>query len=310
MTDMIHQDKIQPDFRCGYIALIGPPNAGKSTLLNALVGAKVSIVSPKVQTTRTRVLGIVTQESSQMILMDTPGLFKPKKTLERAIVRMAEQTLEEAEILAVILDVSKKTVGEEARTLIHTYLKSSGKRPVVLILNKVDLVEPARLLLISSELNGLFDFSRTFMISALHRDGIDDLLRILPSLLPAGSPLFPEDQIADMSDRLLSAEITREKLFHRLHQEIPYGLTVETDQWENFENGDLKIGQTIFVTRENYKPIILGKGGQNLKAIGQAAREELQSIFDCRVHLSLFIKVRPKWTENAEHYRLWGLDIQ
>jgi GTPase len=291
--------------RCGYVALVGPPNAGKSTLLNTLVGAKVAIVSPKVQTTRTRVLGIATEGASQLVFVDTPGIFAPKRRLERAMVAAAWEGAKEADLVVLLVDAGARLKPETLS--IAERLKESG-RPALLALNKIDTVKRPALLELSGTLNAAGGFAETFMISALTGDGVADLRRRLAALVPQGPWLFPEDQLSDMPERLLAAEITREKLFLRLQQELPYALTVETESWEEREDGSVRIAQVIYVQRDSQKPIVLGKGGSMIKAIGSAARRELTAILERTVHLSLYVKVREGWIDDPERYREWGLD--
>ncbi|CAO3445552.1 GTP-binding protein Era [Azospirillum largimobile] len=293
--------------RCGFIALVGAPNAGKSTLLNAMIGSKVSIVSPKVQTTRTRVLGITIQGDAQMIFVDTPGIFKPKRRLDRAMVAAAWQGAEDADVIGVLYDVSRRSIDEDTRSIVAR-LKEQG-REAILILNKIDLVKRDVLLGIADAFRQEGIFSDIFMVSAFTEDGVADLKQFLADRLPEGPWHFPEDQISDMPMRLLAAEITREKLFLQLHQELPYSATVETEVWEEFEDGSVKISQVIFVQRESQKAIVLGKGGQRIKALGSAARGELQGMLERRVHLILFVKVREGWVDDPERYSAWGLDF-
>ena len=293
--------------RCGFIALVGAPNAGKSTLLNAFVGSKVAIVSPKVQTTRTRVLGIALHGDSQLVFVDTPGIFQPKRRLERAMVAAAWQGAKDADLVVLLVDASDARIKPETRSIVAG-LKSGG-RPAMLALNKVDAVKRTRLLALSEELNSEGDFTATFMISALTGDGLDDLKSSLAAAVPEGPWLYPEDQLSDMPERLLAAEITREKLFLRLYQELPYSATVETESWEQRDDGSIAIAQVIFVQRDTQKAIVLGKGGQMIKAIGTAARQELEEILDCRVHIRLFVKVRENWIDDPDRYSDWGLDF-
>ncbi|GLR82556.1 hypothetical protein GCM10007856_52550 [Azospirillum oryzae] len=292
---------------CGFIALVGAPNAGKSTLLNAMIGSKVSIVSPKVQTTRTRVLGITIQGDAQMIFVDTPGIFKPKRRLDRAMVAAAWQGAEDADVIGVLYDVSRRSIDEDTRSIVAR-LKEQG-REAILILNKIDLVKRDVLLGIADAFQQEGIFSDIFMVSAFTEDGVADLKQFLANRLPEGPWHFPEDQISDMPMRLLAAEITREKLFLQLHQELPYSATVETEVWEEFDDGSVKISQVIFVQRESQKAIVLGKGGQRIKALGSAARSELTSMLERRVHLILFVKVREGWVDDPERYSAWGLDF-
>jgi GTP-binding protein Era len=293
--------------RCGYVALIGAPNAGKSTLLNALVGTKVTIVSPKVQTTRSRVLGIAIAGASQLVFVDTPGIFRPKRRLERAMVAAAWQGARDADAVVLVVDAGPGHGREDARVVIDR-LVAVG-RPAILALNKIDTIRRDGLLVLAAEMDATRAFSDIFMISALTGDGVDDLKAALASRVPEGPWLFPEDQVTDMPVRLLAAEITREKLFLRLQQELPYSVAVETEAWESFDDGSVKISQTVYVQRDGQKAIVLGRGGQMIKAIGSAARHELEQILEQRVHLSLFVKVRENWIEDRERYTPLGLDF-
>lgn len=292
--------------RCGFVALVGAPNVGKSTLLNAMVGAKVSIVSPKVQTTRSRVLGITIEGDSQILFVDTPGIFGPKRRLDRAMVAAAWQGAADADLVLMLVDSSRKRMDEDTLAIIAR-LKEDG-RPCLAVLTKIDLVDKGRLLGLAAELDAHGVFSEIFMISAATGDGVDGLRRTLAERVPAGPWLYPEDQISDMPMRLLAAEIVREKLFVQLHQELPYAATVETEVWEEFEDGSAKINCEIYVQRESQKAIVLGKAGSRIKSIGQAARQELEAFLERRVHLILHVKVRENWVDNPEHYRPWGLD--
>lgn len=293
--------------RCGFIALVGAPNAGKSTLLNAFVGSKVAIVSPKVQTTRTRVLGITLEGGSQLIFVDTPGIFAPKRRLERAMVAAAWKGAQDADLVVLLVDASDDKISRETRSIVAG-LKTAG-RPAILALNKIDAVKRQKLLALSQELNAEGDFTATYMISALTSDGLDDFRAALAAAVPEGPWLFPDDQLSDMPERLLAAEITREKLFLRLYQELPYSATVETESWEERDDGSIAISQIIFVQRDTQKAIVLGKGGQMIKALGTAARLELEEILGCRVHIRLFVKVRENWLDDPDRYRDWGLDF-
>jgi GTP-binding protein Era len=288
--------------RCGFVALIGAPNAGKSTLLNRLVGAKVSIVTPKVQTTRTRVLGIALRGAAQVIFIDTPGIFEPRRRLDRAMVAAAWSGAADADLVVLLVDAQKGYSGD-ARRIVEGLMKAGRK--AILALNKIDLVKRETLLALSAELN---EFTDTFMISATTGDGVDDLMETLVERLPEGPWLYPEDQLSDMPERLLAAEVTREKLFLQLRQELPYALTVETEEWEDKADGSVRIGQVVYVQRDSQKAIVLGKGGQRIKSVGAAARGELEQMLGCTVHLFLFVKVREKWGEDRERYRDWGLD--
>lgn len=295
-----------PPGRCGFVALVGAPNAGKSTLTNALVGAKVAIVTPKAQTTRFRVLGIALVGPSQLILVDTPGIFTPKRRLDRSMVAAAWQGAEDADIVALLVDATAKKIGKETQAIIDR-LAAAG-REAVLVLNKVDAVARPSLLDLSAKLNAAGRFSATFMVSALTGDGLDSLRDHLAAALPEGPWLYPEDELSDLPERLLAAEITREKLFLKLRQELPYAATVETEEWTEFEDGSVRIAQVIFVQRDSQKAIVLGKGGQMIKTIGAAARQELEALLERRVHLSLFVKVRDNWVDDPERYSPWGLD--
>lgn len=307
-------DKTMPENtrRCGFVSVIGLPNAGKSTLVNALVGAKVSIVSRKVQTTRSRVLGIALhkdeQKHAQIILIDTPGIFKPKKTLERAMVSAALSSFEDADVIVHIVDAASKNALEYNQNIIKTLQNQTGKT-VILALNKIDKMEKTALLAQAQGFNDAFPYAATFMLSALNKRGVRDLQAHLAQILPETPWLFPEDQITDMPMRLMAAEITREKIYDLVHQEIPYSVFVKTESWEAFDNGSLKISQLIYVQKESQKGILLGKGGSKIKAIGKASREEIEGLFGARVHLKTFIRVQENWAERAENYELFGLDL-
>lgn len=293
--------------RCGFVGVIGAPNAGKSTLVNRLVGSKVSIVSPKVQTTRTRVMGIVNKGAVQIVFVDTPGIFQPKKRLEKAMVAAAWQSARDAEIIVLLIDAAKGKIGNDARAVIDR-LKQTQRRALC-VLNKIDLVKKEKLLKLAAELGGMSVFDDIYMISALTGDGTDRLMKDLAAKMPEGPWMFDPDQITDMPQRLLAAEITREKIFLQLGDELPYASAVETEKWENFDNGSVRISQTVYVMRDSQKAIVLGKGGSRIKKIGEAARLELEEILGRRVHLSLFVKVKEKWTDDPERYRAWGLDF-
>lgn len=299
----------QSETRCGFVAVIGAPNAGKSTLMNTLVGSKVSIVSPKVQTTRTMVRGIAIQDKTQIIFIDTPGIFAPQKRLEKAMVAAAWQGRDEADIVLLMVDASRKKIDPDTRAIVERLAQIKGDMPCVLVLNKFDQAKKETLLQMAAELNDKLDFAATFMISALQKDGTDDVMKWLVKNAPAGIWHYPEDQINDMPERLLAAEITREKLFRALYQELPYALTVETEKWEEFDNGDIKISQIIYVARDTHKAIVLGKGGSQIREIGEAARLELQELLERKVHLKLFVKVDEAWFEDRERYEVWGLDF-
>jgi GTP-binding protein Era len=292
--------------RCGFVALVGAPNAGKSTLLNAMVGSKVSIVSRKVQTTRALIRGIAIEGTSQLIFVDTPGIFAPKRRLDRAMVTTAWSGAHDADLVAVLID-ARDGLDEEAEAILDG-LKDI-RAPKALILNKIDVVEKSALLKLAHDANGKAKFEATFMISALNGDGVADLKSWLAGRVPPGPYHYPPDQMSDAPIRQLAAEITREKIFERLHQELPYHSTVETEQWKELRKGDVRIEQTIYVERESQRKIVLGKGGQTIKAIGEAARKEIAEIAEAKVHLFLFVKVREGWGEDPERYRAMGLDF-
>jgi len=292
--------------RCGFVALIGAPNAGKSTLLNALVGSKVTIVSHKVQTTRALIRGISVEGSSQIIFVDTPGIFAPKRRLDRAMVTTAWSGAHEADLTAVLID-ARKGLDDDIEPILDRLKEVKG--PKILILNKIDVVPRDSLLGLAKAANEKAKFETTFMISALKSDGVVDLKKWLAERMPKGPWLYPEDQIADAPMRQLAAEITREKLFERLHQELPYHSTVETEQWKELRGGDVRIEQTIYVERESQRKIVIGKGGQTLRAIGEAARKDIAEIADAKVHLFLFVKVREGWGDDPERYRAMGLEF-
>ena len=291
---------------CGFVALIGAPNAGKSTLLNGLVGSKVSIISHKVQTTRALIRGIAVEGQSQLIFVDTPGIFSPRRRLDRAMVTTAWSGAHEADLVGVLID-SRKGLDEEAESILARL--GDVKPPKLLILNKVDVVAKEVLLDLAKAANAAAKFEATFMVSALTGDGVADLKVWLAQRVPPGPWLYPPEQISDAPIRQLAAEITREKLFERLHQELPYHSTVETESWKELRAGDIRIEQTIYVERESQRKIVLGKGGQTIKAIGEAARREIAEIVEAKVHLFLFVKVREGWGEDPERYRAMGLEF-
>lgn len=294
--------------RAGFVALIGEPNAGKSTLLNRMVGAKVSIVTHKVQTTRTRIRGVAIEGESQIVFVDTPGLFRPRRRLDRAMVAAAWGGAADADIVVLMVEAHRGvTKGVEA---ILNSLAERGGGPVALAINKIDRVESPALLALTEELNERFDFVRTFMISAEKGYGVDDLRQWLAEELPEGPWLYPEDQIADMPLRMIAAEMTREKLTLRLHQELPYQLTVETEGWEERDDGSVRIDQVIYVARDGHKGILLGKKGETIKAVGKLAREEISEFLGRKAHLFLQVKVRSGWLEEAERYSEMGLDFK
>ena len=292
--------------RAGFVAIVGAPNVGKSTLLNRLVGAKVSIVSPKVQTTRTRVLGICMEGASQVIFIDTPGIFKPRRRLDRAMVSAAWGGAAGADEVLLLVDAAKG-IDKDTAAIVKK-LKKAG-RPAFLALNKIDLVNKPGLLALAADLGQSGVFSETFMISAETGDGVPDLMGFLAARVPAGPWLYPEDQLSDMPGRLTAAEITREQLYLQLHQELPYAVAVETEGWTEKDDGSVRIDLVIYVERASQKAIVLGKGGSRIKALGEAARKELEQIFERRVHLFLFVKVRENWGDDPERYRDLGLDF-
>lgn len=292
--------------RCGFVTLLGAPNAGKSTLVNTMVGAKVSIVSPKVQTTRSRVRGIVVKDDCEIVLVDTPGIFKPKRRLDRAMVAAAWQEAEYTDLRVLMVD-ARRGVDDDTRAIVDSLKKN--KLAAVLVLNKIDLVKPEKLLELSAQLNALHDFSETFMLSASTGEGAKEFENRIAAQMPESPFMFPADQVSDLPNRLLAAEITREKLYMNLNQELPYVTTVLTDSWKDLDNGAIRLDQTIYVEREKQRQIVLGKNGAMIKKIGMQARKELEDLFECRVHLFLFVKVREKWGDNPELYRPWGLDF-
>ena len=290
--------------RCGFVALIGAPNAGKSTITNNFVGSKVSIVSPKVQTTRTLVKGIGIYENTQIIFVDTPGIFKPKRRLDRAMVGSAWDGALDADIVVLVVD-AKRGFDDETRSIIAKLNKR--KIEAVLVLNKIDLVQKEKLLGLSQAINQEGRFRETFFVSAETGQCIDDFYKYLAEHLPESPWYYPEDQISDMPLKLLAAEIVREKTFLFLHQELPYALTVEPELWERREDGSIRAEITIYVERDNQKVIVLGRGGQMIKRIGQAARKEIEELLEERVHLFLFVKVRENWQDDPARYSAWGL---
>lgn len=292
--------------RCGFVALIGAPNVGKSTLVNALVGAKVTIVSRKVQTTRALIRGIVIENNAQIILVDTPGIFLPKRRLDRAMVSTAWSGAHDADLVCVLLD-AKAGIDEEAEAILSK--AASVKHEKILVINKVDLVQREKLLALAQAANERMAFAKTFMIAAISGDGVDDLRQTLAEIVPPGPFLYPEDQMSDAPMRQLAAEITREKIFRKLHQELPYRSTVETDKWEERKDKSVRIEQTIFVERESQRKIVLGAGGATIKSIGADSRKELAEILGVPVHLFLFVKVRENWGDDPDRYREMGLEF-
>jgi GTP-binding protein Era len=291
---------------CGFVALIGAPNTGKSTLINWLVGTKVSIVSRKVQTTRSSVRGIAVDGKAQIVFVDTPGIFAPKRRLDRAMVAAAWGSTADADAAALLVDVHRG-IDAEVEAILGRLPQFVAKK--ILVLNKIDTVEPPKLLELAARLNHALPFAQTFMISALRGHGVAKLKQQLAALMPPGPWLYPEDQIADMPLRLLAAEITREKIFERLHDELPYSSTVETELWQDMPDGSARIEQTIYVLREGHKKIVIGEGGRTIKAIGTAARKEIIEAAGQKAHLFLFVKVREHWADDPERYREMGLDF-
>jgi len=306
MTDE-SPDKTTPlATRCGFVALIGAPNVGKSTLVNALVGSKVTIVSRKVQTTRALIRGIVVENNAQIILVDTPGIFAPKRRLDRAMVSTAWSGAHDADLVCVLLD-AREGLDEEAEAICARL--SDVAHPKILVINKIDLILREKLLALAKAANDRLAFTHTFMISALSGNGVDDLRRTLAAMVPPGPFHYPEDQMSDAPIRQLAAEITREKIFQKLHQELPYSSTVETDSWTERKDKSVRIEQTIFVERESQRKIVLGKGGATIKSIGADSRKEIAELIEQPVHLFLFVKVRENWGEDPDRYREMGLEF-
>lgn len=295
--------------RCGFVTVLGAPNAGKSSLVNALVGTKVSIVSPKVQTTRTRVTGILVVEQDQIVFVDTPGIFRSaKRPLEQSMLDRAWQEAQDGDRLLLVIDAAPSRLSEDVEHIIAR-LSEEGRK-ATLVLNKIDLVSPDKLLPLAEQLNETGLFESIFMVSAKSGSGLAELEAHLRAGLAPSPWLFPEDEVTDMPNRLLAAEITREKLFLRLHQELPYNLTVETETWDMGKDGSIRAEQVIYVSRANHKAIVLGKGGSAIKQVGASARHELQALFDRKVHLFLFVKVRENWMNDPERYRQMGLILR
>jgi GTP-binding protein Era len=306
MSDDNPGDGASAGTRCGFVALIGAPNVGKSTLVNALVGSKVTIVSRKVQTTRALIRGIVIDNNAQIILVDTPGIFLPKRRLDRAMVSTAWSGAHDADLVCVLLD-ARAGIDEEADAILTKVATVRHER--ILVLNKIDLVPREKLLALTKAANDRLSFARTFMVSALSGDGVDDLRHALAAMVPPGPFHYPEDQMSDAPMRHLAAEITREKIFRQLHQELPYQSTVETDSWTERKDKSIRIEQTIFVERESQRKIMLGKGGATIKSIGADSRKEIAEIVGVPVHLFLFVKVRENWGDDPNRYREMGLEF-
>ena len=293
--------------RCGFVAVLGAPNAGKSTLMNRMVGTKVSIVSPRVQTTRSRITAIGMRGKTQIVFVDTPGIFfGPRRRLERAMVDAAWRAGADADAILLVVDAAKRAIDDDTRRIVEG-LKAKNRKAVV-ALNKIDLVRKDTLLTKARELDATGAAARIFMVSAVEGDGVEDLAAYLAEQMPEGPWHYPEDQLTDMSERLLAAEITREQLFLRLHDELPHAVAVETETWEEFKNGSVRVAQAIYVERDSQRGIVLGKGGSMIKAIGEAARKELAKILGRAVHLSLRVKTRADWSEARELYKDWGLE--
>lgn len=295
--------------RAGFVALIGEPNAGKSTLLNRMVGAKVSIVTHKVQTTRARIRGVAMEGDAQLVFVDTPGLFKPRRRLDRAMVAAAWGGAADADVVVLMVE-AHRGITEGVETILEGLAEIGVGRTVALAINKIDKVPAEKLLGLTQDLNSRYTFAETFMISAERGHGVDDLRQWLAGKLPESPWLYPEDQIADLPMRMIAAEMTREKLTLRLHQELPYQLTVETEKWEERKDGSARVDQIIYVVRDGHKGIVLGKRGETIKSVSQAARTELEEFLGRKVHLFLQVKVRPNWLEEAERYSEMGLDFK
>lgn len=295
--------------RAGFVALIGEPNAGKSTMLNALVGAKLSIVTHKVQTTRGRIRGVLNEGQTQIVFVDTPGLFAPKRTLDRAMVAAAWSGAGEADAVVLLIE-AHRGLTDGVKTIIEQFAQQfSPHKPVALAINKIDRTRRDKLLKLTEDALALYDFKEVFYVSATREDGLSDIVTWLDALMPEGPWLYPEDQLGDASMRSIAAELTREKLMLRLHQELPYQLTVGTDSWEERKDGSVRIEQVIYIAKEGHRPIVLGQGGRNLKAVGQESRLELAEMLGHPVHLFLRVKVDPRWLEDRERYAEMGLEL-
>ncbi len=303
---MPENEKNKNEQKCGFVAVLGAPNAGKSTLVNYIVGEKVSIVSPKVQTTRTQVKGIAIKNNTQVVFIDTPGIFNPKRRLDRAMVSSAWSGASDADLIMLLID-AKKGICQDTKNILKA-LKNI-KTEKILVLNKVDLIHKEKLLLLAQEITKDNEFLEVFMISAEKGVGVNDLFDYVCSKMPKSVWLYDEDQISDMPQRLLAAEITREKLFIQLRDELPYFLTVQTEKWIEQKDGSVKINQIIYVTKQSHKIIVLGEKGSKIKAIGQSSRKELEKLFDRRVHLFLFVKIRENRLDEKDEYEGWGLDF-
>lgn len=307
MINEVNVEDMGAMIRCGFVALLGAPNAGKSTITNNFVGSKVSIVSPKAQTTRTTVKGIGIWGNSQIIFLDTPGIFKPKRRLDRAMVASAWGGVSDADMTVLVVD-AKRGFDDETKAIIQKL--SENHIDAVLVLNKIDLVNEEKLLKLCAELNEAYPFKETFMISAMDGKGTDDFYQYLADNLPESPWFYPEEQMSDLPLKLLAAEIVREKLFLYLRQELPYALTVEPELWERREDNSVRAEMTIYVERDSQKQIVLGRGGAMIKKIGQAARHELEDLLEDRIHLFLFVKVRENWGDDPARYADWNLDFR
>ncbi len=295
--------------RCGFVAILGAPNAGKSTLMNHLLGIKLAAVSPKAQTTRSRIRGVLTEGRGQIVFVDTPGIFKPEKKLDRAMVRAAWHEEQDADIRLLIMDASRGKIDPHTLPIIEQIQEQKTKK-VWLLLNKIDKVDRQKLLPLAQECHDLGIFDNILMIAAKHDDGLADLKNKLLAAIPEGEFHYPEDHLTDLSERLIAAELTREQLYHQLGAELPYASTVVTDAWEVFRNGSVKVSQTILIERESQKPIVLGKGGQKIRDIREAAQAEIAELAGCPVHLFLYVKVAERWKDDPEHYENWGLEYK
>lgn len=296
----------EPTTHAGFVALVGAPNAGKSTLLNQMVGEKVSIVTPKVQTTRARITAIAMVDETQVVFVDTPGIFRPRRRLDEAMVGAAWTGATDADVTVLLIDAARG-LNDNVIEILDRFEELGQK--IWVALNKVDLIRKDQLLAMTAELSQRPAIEEFYMISALNGDGVDDLRSALAKRMPVGPYMYPEDQVTDIPNRLMAAEVTREKLFLRLHQELPYGLTVETESWDEKRDGSIRISQVIYIARANHKSMVLGKGGRQIKEVGKLAREELSEIYGCTIHLFLFVKVREKWLDDPERFREMGLDF-
>lgn len=307
MTEVMETNP--PNTRCGFVAILGAPNAGKSTLMNHLLGIKLAAVSPKAQTTRSRIRGVLTENDGQIIFIDTPGIFAPQKKLDRAMVRAAWDEEHDADIRLLIMDASRGKIDPHTLPIIEQ-IKEHKTARVWLLLNKIDKIERAKLLPLAEECQALGIFEHIMMIAAKHDDGLEKLKQKLLAEIPEGPWHYPEDHLTDLSERLIAAELTREQLYHKLGAELPYASTVVTDTWENFKNGSVKIQQTILVQREPQKAIVVGAKGSKIRDIREAAQAEISELAGKPVHLFLFVKVAERWQDDPEHYENWGLEYK